>query len=1792
MGRSNPNGLGNAMPAMWTCAILAILSVCTPLRAASTTRSEVWLCTGKGVFDLLKPDAQWPFVREHLAGIQLYIDVINRATPEQLGGLARLVRAQRYQVSVECGGTLDFAPMDETNGESSARIELAKVAKFCAAGGRVDFLNLDGPVRRLMHPENRKDGRRFDSVEKAADELVDYVTLVRQAHPEIRFFLLTNFPNWGYRGDVSYHARGAGRQDYGDYDTVVRVVLEKLKTAGIPLAGVTVDNPYDYLVGEHMSVKLRDPKSVDWLGRVRAYEDFAREQGLQFNLIVNSERGGHTSDEAFCTETLKMAETYVKAGGRPTRWFVQSWYAHPTQIVPESAPHSLTGLAKAVISTVGSGAPASTKPERPSIRILEGVSYGREAPEAQMLNAYLVQRDTPSPAIIQILSGGWNSAPPRGANIEPVKSYLDAGISVIVAAHRPVNENTHWPVPCDDIARAIQFVREHAGEWGIDPNRIAAKGRSSGGHLALMVGFGPDRADPASADPVARQSSRPNCIVAGAAPTDLVQQMTELLKDSNRQEYIWGRMAALLGVSSEVPRAELIAKLKPLSPIEYVDRNSPPVFLTHQGPADAFWPGDARLTWDVHTPITGLILEKKLKELQVPYELIISPGGARGDPALLQRELAFLDKHLRGEGVPPLLLASGDREEQGQDALATARASQGRARPQRRQTASANRIVLRPQSGAMNVTATVPGLNNQIFSLGIPETLDCREAMLLNFLGVSVDWTGPDSQGVVSCSWGPARRIEYSVRMIPHNDYVDVEMAVTNHSESLWHDVFAFNCLNPTAAPDFKDWTLERTYMSSQGKPLCMAQTQRVKGHMPTVGFYLPERTEAGQESVFVRGFHATSPNRTDGSWIVTLSQPQGSYMAAAVVDAAFLFDNLDRCCIHAATSFGDIAPGRTSTTVSRFYLARGSLNDFVARYAADRPGLASRQTTASAPTARQRRIAAARDPNSPRRPAAASGEGIQYTHSAKFEPPAGRIVHAMGQWDQYNNRLLPLLPAELRPASKLIFITIGDTPRGWRPEGIRSTMQRYDQEGFIPHIDIALRGNQPNREARAAMADPLFGIDHEVASTSRFDARIQDLVGVVRDYGKPTIVRIGGEFNGSWNGYHPYAYPKAFRKIVAMFRAAQVENAAFVWCYEPAAPGDFDEKNADGEYKWFPGADVIDWFSIDWFNANDFTGPLTGGRQGAGLSPHGRSRKFLDMAVTYRRPVMIAESSPCRYDLSDPAQAEAAWTEWFEPYFALLAERSEIKWFHLISYDWTRASYFAETGWKNNDFTASPAIMQKLVEELRKPKYLHASDKALLKDYTRFAEAHPDDNGKAEGPAAPAQDHRQAALATATRTGARDTHTSMPPSISERAEAPADRRSELAKFDDPAGHLPARGPGGTQWDSHYRCFIQSEESALSKGFPSHEEASRQIKADAAREPANLQQHKGWVLFIKHHSQAYRPQEATDALRRLYADLVEMEFAGPRAALELPFDGDPRLTIHRDIVYGTTHPDVQRMDAYLVKSGKPTPVLIEIHGGGWRRGARSQFTYRGNLMEAILAAGISIVSIDYRLTPEHTFPAQMEDVTRAVQFIRSKARDWNIDPNRIAAMGGSAGAHLAAWVGLHDDLAKPASPDPVERFSSRLTCFVALSGPMDLTRVDPRSLARAGVRGESFSQAFVAAVGSTPEQFMTDPDIRRRLREASPLFLVSSDDPPAMVVGAGPAETALIPPAAPATINDPHSAWHGALLADALRKAGVGVTARLGSNVGKDPQADAAAIVSFLKHRVLPEKTYRGPTVL
>ena len=413
---------------------------------------------------------------------------------------------------------------------------------------------------------------------------------------------------------------------------------------------------------------------------------------------------------------------------------------------------------------------------------------------------------------------------------------------------------------------------------------------------------------------------------------------------------------------------------------------------------------------------------------------------------------------------------------------------------------------------------------------------------------------------------------------------------------------------------------------------------------------------------------------------------------------------------------------------------------------------------------------------------------------------------------------------------------------------------------------------------------------------------------------------------------------------------------------------------------------------------------------------------------------------------------------------------------------------------------------------------------------------------------------------------------------------------AEMRKIDNAGDHLlPTQkkpGPGGGEWDAHYRALFQDSNQAVSKGYPSHDEATTEILASSASGTDNLELHKYYTLFIMHYASRYRSHEGTMALRRLYRKLVHVQFeedppwspSAPRRAASLPFEGDKRLTIHRDVVYGKTDPDFQNLDAYLVKSDRPTPVVMEIHGGGWRRGTKNQFmAYKGDLASKLIDAGISLVSIKYTLTTRRPMPAAMEDAARAVQFVRSKADEWNIDPERIAAMGGSAGAHISAWVALKDDLANPGSDDPIARQSTRLSCFVDFWGPIDMTRFDPVQMVRQGGRRLDMADAFEQALATSVYEYRT-PEVQKTARAASPLYLVTPDDPPGLIFHQAP-KTIDSPKhdPVPDIINDGHSFWFGVLLADELEKAGVEVVRHIGPSVGKDKEEDAKMVLAFLK---------------
>jgi acetyl esterase/lipase len=213
-----------------------------------------------------------------------------------------------------------------------------------------------------------------------------------------------------------------------------------------------------------------------------------------------------------------------------------------------------------------------------------------------------------------------------------------------------------------------------------------------------------------------------------------------------------------------------------------------------------------------------------------------------------------------------------------------------------------------------------------------------------------------------------------------------------------------------------------------------------------------------------------------------------------------------------------------------------------------------------------------------------------------------------------------------------------------------------------------------------------------------------------------------------------------------------------------------------------------------------------------------------------------------------------------------------------------------------------------------------------------------------------------------------------------------------------------------------------------------------------------------------------------------------------------------------NVPYGK-HPR-QVVDFYKAKSDAPTPLVFCIHGGGWVNGNKEGYR---NSAKRFLDAGISVAAINYRMVPDATENAieppvrwPLEDAARALQFVRSKAKEWNIDSKRIGATGGSAGGCSSLWLNFHDDLADPKSADPIARESTRLHC-AAVNGPQ--TTLDPKILREWMPNYGYGGHAFTVKKGVHKDtSFKGLMEHREKLLpwivEYSPLSHVSADDPP------------------------------------------------------------------------------------
>src|SRR5881396_2302714 len=199
--------------------------------------------------------------------------------------------------------------------------------------------------------------------------------------------------------------------------------------------------------------------------------------------------------------------------------------------------------------------------------------------------------------------------------------------------------------------------------------------------------------------------------------------------------------------------------------------------------------------------------------------------------------------------------------------------------------------------------------------------------------------------------------------------------------------------------------------------------------------------------------------------------------------------------------------------------------------------------------------------------------------------------------------------------------------------------------------------------------------------------------------------------------------------------------------------------------------------------------------------------------------------------------------------------------------------------------------------------------------------------------------------------------------------------------------------------------------------------------------------------------------------------------------------------IQRDLVYKRINGRALTLNLYCPqKASSPLPVILWIHGGGWSKGRKEQHSPA----ISFLNDGYAVASIEYRLSGEAPFPAQIEDCKAAVRWLRANAAKYNLDADRIGVWGMSAGGHLAALLGTSGGVPELEGSGDNMQYSSRVQAVCDVAGPADLpalTNLGPkRMFAIEGLLGGPLEKDKAKAIA------------------ASPIHYVSKDDPPFLIV--------------------------------------------------------------------------------
>ena len=276
--------------------------------------------------------------------------------------------------------------------------------------------------------------------------------------------------------------------------------------------------------------------------------------------------------------------------------------------------------------------------------------------------------------------------------------------------------------------------------------------------------------------------------------------------------------------------------------------------------------------------------------------------------------------------------------------------------------------------------------------------------------------------------------------------------------------------------------------------------------------------------------------------------------------------------------------------------------------------------------------------------------------------------------------------------------------------------------------------------------------------------------------------------------------------------------------------------------------------------------------------------------------------------------------------------------------------------------------------------------------------------------------------------------------------------------------------------------------------------------------------------------------------------------AGIKKALDrvaIPRDA----AFYHDLAYVSNGHERQKLDLFVPANAANPPLIILIHGGAFRAGSKE------NMRPApFLRQGYAVASINYRLSGDALWPAQIEDCKAAVRWLRAHAKEYGYDPERFGAHGTSAGGHLVAMLGTTGTDKKFDVGENLD-VSSRVQAVADFFGPTDFLQMDAHRIPTGQVHDTPDSPESLLIGGSIQEN-------KEKSSSANPIACVSKEAPPFLIVHGD---------------MDPLVPWHQSqLLFDALAGAGVPVTFYTVSGGGhggfRDPNVETLMLELFAKH--------------